>query len=225
MKGFFRPLEDYLRFLRGVALWLGFFFVSASLFFISKSYAEGLFEYGKAKLGGTYAQFTGPEQTSLGGNASLGFGVELDYSRGNSVFALVGKIRTEYGLGQNTFSDGATDRSLNFKTLTGTASLGLSVNLIPGKQLFFLRPYIGGAGTAGFAFLHFTDNITLTSLSRTDTQLTYGYMIFMGVDFATKHSNSGFYVEVQLQFNYARLAGQTPLHIDGFRFVAGVAWF
>lgn len=224
MKGFFRPLGDYLLFLRGVALWFTFFLVSASLFFISKSYA-GWFDFPEAKLGGTYAQFTGPEQTSLGGNSSRGFGLEFEYSRGNEVFSLLGKIRGEYGMGQNTFSDDGTNRSLNFKTISGTAALGIAVNLIPGKQLFFIHPYIGGAGTAGFTFLQFSDNITLDSLSKTDTRLTYGYMIFLGVDFAAKHSTSGFYVEVQMQFNFAQLAGQNPLHIDGFRVVAGVAWF
>ncbi len=226
MKGLFRPLEDYLRFLLGIALWAVLFLIGASIFSISKSYGAGLFEYGEAKVGATYMTLTGGDNT-LGGNSSRAYGAEFEYSRGNAVFSLVGKIRGEYGLGLNNFSDSGTSRSLNFKTISGTAALGIAINLIPGKQLFWIHPYIGGAGTAGFTYLQFTDtSITLTSLNRTDTQFTYGYIAFLGVDFAfSKHAESGFYIEVQLQYNYGKLAGQNPLHIDGFRVVGGITWF
>lgn len=183
--------------------------------------ASGLFPDGIQRLAPSMIFYSGSKDESFSG--ATGFGLEGTLEKTGAWLGVFGKVRLDFASGSAYFVDGSS-RSLAFTYLSGTASFGAKINLVPARH-GRLHPYVSGAGDLGVGNLSFASS-SLTSLQESETSLLFGYTIAIGAEIYSRNGDpkSGlWFIEAQMQDNGGTLAGQA-FSVSGFRVLFGLGW-
>jgi hypothetical protein len=181
----------------------------------------------RTRLGLVYSNFSGDQYKSVGNNATA-FGGEVSILKGAwSMGDLIGKVRGLYISGKNDFLDGTTPiTDASFTIFAGEPCLGVQINLMPFYPPGF-RAYLSGLGVMSYDILRFSNSATLTTLTKSQSAVGFGYELSTGVETTFKRDNGGqflLYGEIQYRDVRTKLAGQSSFQLTGLQIAGGLGW-
>lgn len=193
------------------------------LFPESSAFAANPKGFGRFGLGLTY--LSGEKHKSLGSPNSQ-ISLQFEKGRGNDWYATLLKFRLDTSSGTANFLDGSTSKSIGYTEISGVLGLGFRVSPIPTTREKGVLLYVGASANVGFAQLQLASGQTYTNLTATQTAMTLGYDLYTGVELILGQAKNpwGFFVQVELKNQKAKLANQSNFDLGGLMILGGVVW-
>jgi len=169
--------------------------------------------------------YSGEKEKSFAESGSA-LGVEAYSDWGRSWGRVYAKARASQSSGRQAFLDSTTAINCNYSYYQGQFEPGLIIFPVPSRDTGFAL-YISVGGDLGYNLLSLTSTSTLTSLKPSESALSFGYTMGMGVEWTLSKvagKRNALTGEITYRSENTSLAGQSSFDLSGLAIHAGYGW-